>query len=65
MEKLWCDVRALRADAAAVDALARLCLAARRAGLELRVCHASPELVCLIRFVGIESALRLEHDPPP
>jgi len=47
MEKLSCDVRALRADVAAVDALARLQLAARQAGFELRLLHASAELRCL------------------
>src|SRR4029078_6767856 len=49
MEKLSCDVRALRADVAAVDALARLQLAARQAGFELRLLHASAELRGLTR----------------
>ena len=60
MEKLSCDVRGLRADVAAVDALARLQLAARQAGLELRLAHASAELRCLIVFTGLESVLRVE-----
>ena len=60
MQPLSCDVRALRADAATVDVLARLHLAARRAGCELRLCHASPELWCLIEFIGLGDVLRVE-----
>jgi hypothetical protein len=60
MEKLPCDVRGLRADVAAVDALARLQLAARRAGFELRLVHASAELRCLIAFTGLGAVLRVE-----
>ena len=62
MEKLSCDVRALRADVAAVDALARLQLAARQAGFELRLLHASAELRCLIRFTGLGEVLRVEAE---
>jgi hypothetical protein len=60
MEKLPCDVRGLRADVAAVDALARLQLAARQAGFELRLLHASAELRCLIVFTGLGAVLRVE-----
>jgi hypothetical protein len=60
MEKLSCDVRALRADVAAVDALARLQLAARQAGFDLRLVHASAELRCLIAFTGLGEVLRVE-----
>jgi hypothetical protein len=60
MEKLPCDVRGLRADVAAVDALARLQLAARQAGFELRLLHASAELRCLIAFTGLAGVLRVE-----
>jgi hypothetical protein len=60
MEKLPCDVRGLRADVAAVDALARLQLAARQAGFELRLVHASAELRCLIAFTGLGAVLRVE-----
>jgi hypothetical protein len=60
MEKFSCDVRGLRADVAAVDALARLQLAARQAGFELRLVHASAELRCLIGFTGLEAVLRVE-----
>jgi anti-anti-sigma regulatory factor len=60
MEKLPCDVRALRADVAALDALARLQLAARHAGFELRLVQASAELRCLIAFTGLDGVLRVE-----
>jgi anti-anti-sigma regulatory factor len=60
MEKLPCDVRALPADVAAVDALARLELAARQGGFELRLVHASDELTCLIELTGLADVLRVE-----
>ena len=62
MLRLSCDVGALSADGVAVDALARLQLAARRAGLELAICNASDELCCLIRFTGLEEVLRVEPE---
>jgi hypothetical protein len=62
MQRLSCNVRALPADAAAVDALARLQLAARRVGLELRLCHASADLCCLISFTGLDDVLRVEPE---
>ena len=55
-----CDVSALAPDVHAVHALARLQLAARRHGLELRLCHASRELEDLIVFAGLRDALRVE-----
>ena len=48
------------ADLGTVDALARLQLAARRSGLELRLRHVPEELGELIAFVGLTEALRLE-----
>jgi hypothetical protein len=57
---LVCDVGALPPDAAAVDALARLQLAARRIGLEIRLCCASSELCDLLAFCGLEDVLRVE-----
>jgi hypothetical protein len=45
---------------AAVDALARLQLAARRRGLELRLQVSSRELHDLIELAGLTSALGLE-----
>ena len=55
-----CDVGALSPDAAAVEALARLQLAARRAGLELRLRRASSELRDLLVFCGLDDVLRVE-----
>jgi hypothetical protein len=65
MLRLSCDVAALPADGAALDALARLRLAARRAGLELELCNASDDLCCLIRFSGLEEVLRVELQREP
>jgi hypothetical protein len=66
MEKLSCDARALPADVAAVDALARLQLAARQAGFELRLIHASAELTCLIELTGLAGVLlRVESGRQP
>ena len=52
-----CDVRDLRADAATVDALARLQLAALRSGCRIGLCNASPELLELIAFIGLTRVL--------
>ena len=65
MDKLSCDVRSLRADVAAIDALARLQLAARQAGFELRLVHASAELTCLIDLTGLAGVLRVEPGRQP
>jgi hypothetical protein len=62
---LVCDVHALAPDAAAVDALARLQLAARRVGLKIRLRHASTELCCLIDFVGLREVLPVEPGGQP
>ena len=55
-----CDVGALAPDAAAVDALARLQLNAKRRGLEIRLRHASSELQELLAFLGLDDVLRVE-----
>jgi hypothetical protein len=55
-----CDVGALAADVVVVDTLARLQLAARRLGLEIRLRHASIELQELLAFVGLRDVLRVE-----
>ena len=62
---LVCDVHALPPDAAAIDALARLQLAARRVGLEVRLCHASKELCGLLELVGLSDVLRVESGWQP
>jgi ABC-type transporter Mla MlaB component len=52
-----CDVAGVVPDAVTVDALARLQLAARRLGCQVRLYNASPELRELIVFMGLEEAL--------
>jgi len=54
------DVGGVAADGLALDALARLQLAARRFGLELRLCHASSQLLDLIALAGLGEVLRVE-----
>jgi ABC-type transporter Mla MlaB component len=65
METLTCDVRGLRADAAAIDALARLQLAALRMGAQVRLRHVSRELRCLLEFAGLEEVLGVEPEREP
>jgi hypothetical protein len=55
-----CDVSTLAPNAASVDTLARLQLAARRLGLELRLRHVSSDLQELLAFVGLRDVLRVE-----
>jgi ABC-type transporter Mla MlaB component len=55
---LLCDVAGIAADAVAVDALARLALAARRRGCDVRLRGASPELLALVDFIGVADVLR-------
>jgi len=55
-----CDVNALDADLSTVDALARLQLVARRAGHEVRLQNASPELWALLSLVGLDEVLRVD-----
>jgi hypothetical protein len=50
---------------AAVDALARLQLAARQAGFELRLLHATADLTCLIELTGLAGVLRVEPGRQP
>jgi ABC-type transporter Mla MlaB component len=52
-----CDVGGVGADAVAVDGLARLALAARRRGCQIRLHRASEELRELISFMGLEDVL--------
>ena len=60
MAPLVCDVHAVTPDAAALDALARIQLNARRLGLELELRHASKALLDLIAFAGLDEVLRAE-----
>lgn len=51
------DVAGVRPDAVTVDALARLQLAARRHGCEVRLRNASPELIELRDVMGLTDVL--------
>ena len=53
----FCDVRGVDPDAVTVDALARLQLAARRHGCQVRLRHASTELLELLTFMGLSDVL--------
>jgi ABC-type transporter Mla MlaB component len=55
--EILCDVRNLHPDAVAVDALARLQLAARRHRSRIRLRHASAELLELVAFMGLGDVL--------
>ena len=53
----FCDVRGVEPDAVTVDALARLQLAARRTGCQVRLRNPSQELLELVRFMGLTDVL--------
>lgn len=57
VEVLRCEVAGVAADAVAVDALARLALAGRRAGCQVRLCGACAELRALVGFIGLAEVL--------
>lgn len=61
-ELLCCELEAVAPDAVAVDALARLALAARRGGCSICLRGACDELRELIAFMGLDDVLR--GDPP-
>jgi ABC-type transporter Mla MlaB component len=52
-----CDVSGIGADAVAVDALARLQLAAYRHGCQVRLRGCAPELRGLVAFMGLADVL--------
>ena len=52
-----CDVQGVAPDAVTVDALARLQLAARGHGCQVRLRGASPDLLALVRFMGLRDVL--------
>ncbi|TMD64875.1 MAG: STAS domain-containing protein [Chloroflexi bacterium] len=52
-----CDIRGVHADAVAVDALARLQLAAHRRGCQVRLRGVSNELRDLVAFMGLSDVL--------
>jgi ABC-type transporter Mla MlaB component len=53
----FCDVSGIYPDAVTVDALARLQLAAKRHGCEVRLRHATNELLDLVAFMGLKDVL--------
>ena len=53
----FCDVSGVDPDAVTVDALARLQLAARRCGCQVRLREASDELLELVAFMGLTDVL--------
>ncbi|HWF32344.1 MAG TPA: hypothetical protein VG188_07290 [Solirubrobacteraceae bacterium] len=59
------EVAQIEPDAVAVDALARLALAARRHGCTVQLRGASPQLELLIELVGLADALPSEDAAPP
>jgi ABC-type transporter Mla MlaB component len=52
-----CEVQGVEPDAVTVDALARLQLAARRQGCQVRLRNASDELLELVTFMGLRDVL--------
>jgi ABC-type transporter Mla MlaB component len=52
-----CDVCGVNVDAVTVDALARLQLAARRHGCQVRLLNPSNELRDLVAFMGLRDVL--------
>src|SRR4249920_2988971 len=54
-----CDVGALPANAVAVDALARIQLAARHMGRQVVLRHVADDLRDLLTLVGLAGALRI------
>jgi len=55
-----CDVGGLPADLVAIDALARIQLAARRKGRQVVLRHAADDLRDMLALVGLAGALRIE-----
>jgi ABC-type transporter Mla MlaB component len=53
----YCEVHGVSANAVSADALARLQLAARRSGCQIRLRGASRDLRGLIAFMGLEDVL--------
>jgi ABC-type transporter Mla MlaB component len=56
-EVVLCDVSGIAPDAVTVDALARLQVAARRHDCQVRLRHASGQLLELVAFMGLEDLL--------
>lgn len=59
-----CDIAAVRdPDAAALDAVARLALTARRFGAAVELRNACPNLVELLEFAGLSDVIRATDVP--
>jgi ABC-type transporter Mla MlaB component len=56
---ILCDVAQAEPDAATLDALARVHLAARRHECDTRLCGASSELIALLDLAGLRGVLAL------
>jgi len=56
-EIAFCDVHGVAPDAVTVDALARLQLAARSHRCSVLLRNASPELIALVAFMGLDDVL--------
>jgi ABC-type transporter Mla MlaB component len=54
---ILCEVNGVEPDAVTVDALAQLQLAAGRRGCQVRLRHASAELLELVAFMGLTDVL--------
>jgi ABC-type transporter Mla MlaB component len=52
-----CDVAGVEPDAVTVDAVARLQLAAKRRGCEVRLCNTSDALLELVELMGLTHVL--------
>jgi ABC-type transporter Mla MlaB component len=52
-----CDVHGVEPDAVTVDALCRLQVAAKRCRCQVRLRHASPELLELVDFMGLSEVI--------
>ena len=61
---LYVDVDGLKADGVALDALARVALSLRRCGYQLRLRHASAELLELIELAGLTRVLPADQLRP-
>lgn len=63
--ELRCELCGVAPDAVAVDALARLALAARRQGRRVHLYQATTELVELVAFMGLTETLPVGDASPP
>jgi ABC-type transporter Mla MlaB component len=59
VDVICCEVAGVSADAVALEALARLALAARRHRCEARLVHASEQLTEMLTLLGLEDVLGL------